>query len=65
MVEQTRAAARQNGRGAEYDRSTVDNISLGHEGQPEDVAKLVAFLLSDESTYISGNAISIDGGWNC
>ncbi|OLN91683.1 3-oxoacyl-[acyl-carrier-protein] reductase 9 [Colletotrichum chlorophyti] len=39
--------------------------ALGRDGRPEEVASLIAFLLSDESTYITGNAISIDGGWNC
>ncbi len=31
-------------------------------GQPEDVANLVAFLLSDENAYVSGQIIAIDGG---
>ncbi len=31
-------------------------------GQPEDVAKLVAFLLSEENQYVSGQVIAIDGG---
>lgn len=31
-------------------------------GQPEEVGKLVAFLLSDDSSYVSGQTIAIDGG---
>lgn len=31
-------------------------------GQPEEVAKVVAFLLSDDNGYISGQTIAIDGG---
>lgn len=31
-------------------------------GQPQEVAKLVAFLLSDDNGYISGQTIAIDGG---
>ncbi|OHW97491.1 aba4 protein [Colletotrichum incanum] len=41
------------------------DAALGRSGRPEEVASLIAFLLSNESTYITGNAISIDGGWNC
>lgn len=58
-------AANTAGAGANYDKETLSDIALRRTGQPEEVAKLVAFLLSEESSYITGNAISIDGGWNC
>ncbi|EXJ66157.1 uncharacterized protein A1O5_10773 [Cladophialophora psammophila CBS 110553] len=35
---------------------------LGRNGKPEEVAKLFAFLLSDDSSYISGGVYLIDGG---
>jgi NAD(P)-dependent dehydrogenase (short-subunit alcohol dehydrogenase family) len=38
-------------------------IPKGRLGQPEDIANLVVFLASDDSDYISGAAIVIDGGW--
>ncbi len=38
---------------------------LGRAGQPEEVAKLIAFLLSDESSYITGAVHTIDGGLLC
>lgn len=31
-------------------------------GQPAEVARLVAFLLSDDNGYVSGQTIAIDGG---
>lgn len=37
-------------------------IPLKRMGQPADVAKLVAFLASDEGSYITGQVISVDGG---
>ena len=39
-------------------------IPLGRLGQPEDVAKLVAFLASDDAKYITGQIIGVDGGLN-
>lgn len=34
-------------------------------GEPEEVASLVAFLLGDESRYITGTVSTIDGGLGC
>ena len=53
------------GKGDARDKETITGVALGREGQPEEVAKLIAFLLSEESSYITGAAYSIDGGWNC
>jgi cyclopentanol dehydrogenase len=41
----------------------VSAIPLGRVGQPEDVAGLVLFLASDESSYITGAEITVDGGY--
>ncbi|MEU2080134.1 glucose 1-dehydrogenase [Streptomyces sp. NPDC013489] len=35
---------------------------LGRVGEPEEVARLVAFLASDESSYLSGAELAVDGG---
>ena len=37
-------------------------IPMGRFGKPEEVASLVSFLASDESSYITGQVISINGG---
>ena len=37
-------------------------IPLGRLGRPEEVADLVFFLVTDQSQYITGKAIDIDGG---
>ena len=42
--------------------ASLDVAPLGRLGTPEDVAPLVGFLLSDESTYLSGAEIAVDGG---
>jgi 3-oxoacyl-[acyl-carrier protein] reductase len=36
--------------------------SLGRFGKPEEVANLIAFLASDESSFITGAIVNIDGG---
>jgi len=36
--------------------------SLGRMGKPEEVANLIAFLASDESSFITGSIVNIDGG---
>jgi NAD(P)-dependent dehydrogenase (short-subunit alcohol dehydrogenase family) len=41
-----------------------DRIPLKRFGQPEDVAKLVSFLASDEASFITGSEYNIDGGIN-
>lgn len=38
------------------------NIPLGKLGKPEDVANVVAFLCSQESAYLTGQVINVDGG---
>ncbi len=40
----------------------LNNIPLGRMGKPEDVASVVAFLASDEGSYVTGSTYFVDGG---
>ncbi|MBO4358422.1 MAG: SDR family oxidoreductase, partial [Erysipelotrichaceae bacterium] len=43
-------------------KQETDKILVGRYGEPEEVADLVAFLVSDEASYINNSVIRIDGG---
>ena len=47
----------------EHFQAAVERIALGRAGEPEDVAKLAAFLASDDAAYITGQVIGVDGGF--
>ncbi|MFA4889436.1 MAG: 3-oxoacyl-[acyl-carrier-protein] reductase [Candidatus Omnitrophota bacterium] len=45
-----------------YKNEMLKQIPLGRFGKPEEVAKVVKFLASDEARYITGEVIVVDGG---
>jgi NAD(P)-dependent dehydrogenase (short-subunit alcohol dehydrogenase family) len=47
----------------EYNRWVLEQQSVKRRGNPEDIGNLVAFLASDQASFISGQTIGIDGGW--
>jgi len=46
----------------EIRKQYIDKIPMGRFGMPEDVAGVVAFLTSDEASYITGEVIRVNGG---
>jgi 3-oxoacyl-[acyl-carrier protein] reductase len=47
-----------------YKNMIIEATPLGRMGQPEEVANVVAFLASDEASFITGASIEVSGGWN-
>ncbi len=55
-------AARVGFRPEEYQKLASEQTPLGRVGQPEDVASVIAFLASDEASYVSGQTLYVNGG---
>jgi len=48
--------------GDEFKQTAAKQIPLGRVGAPQDVASAVAFLASDEASYITGHVLNVNGG---
>ena len=47
----------------DFGEKLIRNIPLERLGEPEDLVGLVLFLLSNDSSYITGQTFTVDGGW--
>ena len=47
----------------EFVRNYESKVPMKRMGKPDDISPAVSFLLSDDSTYITGQNLIIDGGW--
>ena len=48
--------------GSDVRDSRLEDLPLLREGTPEEVAKVVLFLASDDASYVTGTEVRVDGG---
>jgi 3-oxoacyl-[acyl-carrier protein] reductase len=46
----------------EYKANAISQTPMGRLGVPEDVARAVAFFVSEDANFITGQVLSVDGG---
>lgn len=62
-VIKTEMIDRVTGKDKTVEKQYTDMEPVGRMGQPEEVAEAIAWLCSDQASFITGHALSVDGGW--
>ena len=45
-----------------YRQKIIEDVPLGHFGEPPDIAHAVAYLCSKEADFVTGSVLTVDGG---
>ena len=59
----TRTPPIENGMAARFKEMIVADTPLGRMAEPEEVARVIAFLASEDASFITGVALPVSGGW--
>ncbi|MFH1491603.1 MAG: SDR family NAD(P)-dependent oxidoreductase [Pseudomonadota bacterium] len=59
----TRTPTIENFMAERFKAEIIENTPLGRMAEPEEVAKVIAFLASEDASYITGAVIPVSGGW--
>jgi NAD(P)-dependent dehydrogenase (short-subunit alcohol dehydrogenase family) len=50
-------------RPADFEQGLVDSVPLGRLARPDDVAAAILYLASDQSAFVTGASLPVDGGY--